>query len=102
MRETADKAYRNTLLLMMGLTRIISKADFSPPTKWLAVLENIRISSDILNAKLYEVDEDLGDEFVEKEQLLEKRLGSEKFYSQQEINDLKDKRNSIKIQMPRF
>lgn len=81
---------------------MVSRAEFSPPSKWLAVFENIRISSDILNAKLCEVDEEVGDEFFEKEELIEKKMGSEKFYSTEEIEDLKEKRKNIRIQMPRF
>lgn len=102
MKKTAQKAYRNALLALLGVTKMVSRADFTPPSKWLAVFENIRISSDIVHAKLYEIDEEIGDEFFEKEELLEKKIGSEKFYSVEEVENLKKNRKDIDIQMPRF
>lgn len=102
MKKTAKKAYRNLLLAMLGATRIVSRADFSPPSKWMAVFENIRISSDIAHAKLYEIDEDVGEEFFEKEDLIERKFGGEKFYSAEEFRRLKDSRKDIDIQVPRL
>lgn len=102
MKNTAQKAYRNALLAMLGVTRVLSRADFSIPSKWLAFFENIRISSDIVHAKLYEIDEEVGEEFFEKEELVEKKFGHEKFYSQEEVDELKKNRKDIDIQIPRL
>lgn len=102
MKQTARKAYKNALLAMLGITRVLSRADFSLPSKWLAVFENIRISSDIAHAKLYELDEDVGEDFFEKEELVEKKFGDEKFYSVEEVEELKDNRKDIDIQLPKF
>lgn len=87
---------------MMGVTRAVSRADFTPPSKWLAVLENIRISSDIAHAKLYEMDEEVGEEYFEKENLVERKFGSEKFYSVDEVEELKEKRSDINIRIPKY
>lgn len=102
MNKTAKKAYKHALLAMLGVTRVVSRADFAIPSKWLAVFENIRISSDIVHAKLYEIDEEVGEEFFQKEELVEKKLGNEKFYSTDEVKELKENRNNISVQIPRF
>jgi hypothetical protein len=102
MKNTAQKAYRNALLAMLGATRVLSRADFSIPSKWLSFFENIRISSDIAHAKLYEIDEEVGEEFFEKEELVEKKFGHEKFYSQEEVEELKENSKDIDIQLPKL
>lgn len=102
MKKAAKKAYKNALLTMLGVTRLVSRAEFSPPSKWLAVFENIRISSDIAHAKLSTIDEEVGEEFIEKEEIVQKKLGKEKFYSQKELEELKDNSKDIDVQMPRF
>lgn len=102
MKKTAKIAYRKSLLALLGLTHLVSKADFSVPSKWLAVFENIRISSDIVHTKLSTVDKEVEKEFLEKEELMEKKLGNEKFYSQEELEYLKANKNNINVHIPSF
>ncbi|MFT4892823.1 MAG: hypothetical protein ACI8Z7_000611 [Candidatus Nanohaloarchaea archaeon] len=102
MKKTARKAYRKALLALLGLTHIVSKADYTFPSKWLTVFENIRISSDIAHTKLSKVDEEVEKEFLEKEEIMEKKLGKEKFYSQEELDYLKANKGNISVQIPRF
>jgi hypothetical protein len=102
MKKTAKKAYRNSLLALLGLTHLVSRAEVSIPSKWLAVFENIRISSDMAHTKLSSVDEQVEKEFLEKEEIMEKKLGNEKFYSQEELDYLIENRNNINVQIPRF
>ncbi len=85
------------MLTLLGATRALSRADFRPPSKLASMIESVRASSDILYFKLTSIDEEVGDEFIEKEEILEKRLGKEKFYSVQELQDLKDNRENIKV-----
>ena len=102
MKKAAKRAYRDALLTLLGVTRLISRAEFSPPSKWLAVIENIRLSSNIAHAKLYKVDEEVGEEFFKKEEIVEKKFGNEKFYSADEVEELKANRDNIRVQIPRF
>jgi hypothetical protein len=102
MKQKIKNVYRKALLALLGLTHIVSRADYSFPSKWLAVFENIRISSDIAHAKLSTMDEQVEKEFLEKEEIMEKKLGNEKFYSQEELEYLKSNKGNIKVQMPRF
>lgn len=97
MDRITKTVYRNTLLLLLGATRALGKIEFSPPTKWLSVVESVRASSDILYFKLSSLDEDVEKEFVQKEEIIEKRLGKEKFYSDTELNDLKRKKGEITL-----
>ena len=94
--------YRSMLLVLLGATRALARADVKPPTKWLVFLEGLQASSDILYVKLSSFDEEVGDEFMEKEDILERRLGMKKFYSENEIQQLKEKQDQINIQKPKF
>lgn len=102
MAEIRKTIYRNALLTLLGATRAVARADFKPPTKWLTFFEGIKVSSDMLYVKLSSLDEDVGNEFIQKEELLEMRLGMKKFYDENEIKELKEKQNEISIQKPRF
>ena len=102
MVEIRKTLYRNALLTLLGATRAISRADFKPPSKWLTFFEGIKVSSDMLYVKLSNLDEDVGNEFIEKEELLEMKLGKKKFYDENEIQELKEKQNEINIQKPKF
>lgn len=102
MAEIRETLYRNTLLTLIGATRAIARADFKPPTKWLTFFEGVQASSDMLYVKLCNIDEEVGDEFIEKEELLEMKLGRKKFYDENEIQELKEKQDEIQIQNPKF
>ena len=102
MAEIRKTLYRNMLLTLLGATRAIARADFKPPTKWLTFFEGVRASSDMLYVKLCNMDEEVGDEFIEKEELLEMKLGRKKFYDENEIQELKDKQEEIQIRKPKF
>lgn len=102
MEDIKNRLYRNMLLTLLGATRAVARADFKPPTKWLSFLEGIQTSSDMLYVKLCNMDEEVGNEFVKKEELLEMKLGRKKFYSEDEIRELKEKQDQIHIQKPRF
>mgnify|MGYP006928085768 CR=1 FL=1 len=90
-------AYQNTLLTLLGLTKAFAKADVHIPTKWLSFLDSLRASSELLHMKLSTIDEEVEDEFIWKEEMIEKRLGIERFYSAEELEDLKSNREKITI-----
>lgn len=100
--RTTEKAYKNALLTLLGVTRIVSRTDVTLPSKWLSVFENVRISSDILHTKLSTIDNEVEKEFREKEELVEKKFGKEKFYCEEELSELKDKSKEINIQIPKI
>jgi len=102
MAEIRKTLYRNALLTLLGATRAVARADFKPPTKWLTFFEGIKVSSDMLYVKLSNLDKDVGNEFIEKEELIEMKLGRKKFYDEDEIQELKEKQNEIDIQKTKF
>lgn len=102
MAKIQKTLYRNALLTLLGATRAVARVNFKPPTKWLTFFEGIRVSSDMLYVKLSNLDKDVGNEFVEKEELIEMRLGKKKFYDEDELQKLKEKQNEIDIQRPKF
>ncbi len=82
---------------MLGVTEVLSKADYHLPTKWYAMIDSLRASSGAVHARLSTLDEDVEREFRHKEEMLERRFGSRKFYEQEEIDELREKINEIKI-----
>jgi hypothetical protein len=99
MKKTKIKkeAYQKTLLTLLGVTRVFAKADIRIPSKWLSFLNSLRASSELLHLKLSRIDREVEDEFIWKEEMIEKRLGTEAFYSEEELEDLKDNREKIKV-----
>ncbi len=68
-----------------------------PPTKWVTLFDSVRASSGMVHTKLSSIDEEVGEEFIEKEEIFEKKIGKKKFYSEDEVEELKEKRNKIKV-----
>jgi len=97
MHQIRKTVYRNSLLALLGLTRVLSLADMKPPTKWVTLFDSVRASSGMVHTKLSSIDEEVGEEFIEKEEIFEKKIGKKKFYSEDEVEELKEKRNKIKV-----
>lgn len=102
MEDIKKTLYRNMLLTLLGATRAVARTDFKPPSKWMAVFDSLRASSDMLYFKLSSLDREVEEEFIKREELIEMRLGKKKFYSENEIKELKEKQDQIQIQKPKF
>jgi len=92
-----QKLYRHALFLMLAVTRAFNRADLNLPTKWYSLVDSLRASSGVLHTKISMIDEDVEKEFREVEKQLDRRLGNEKFYSEEEVEELREKINDIKI-----
>ncbi len=97
MNKAYETVYRTSLLTLLGVTRFFSKIDIEPPGKWLPIFDSMKASSDMVHYKLSELDNDVEKEFVEKEEMIEKRLGRKRFYSKDELDGLKEKKGEIVI-----
>lgn len=51
----------------------------------------------MIHTKLSTLDEEVEEEFLEKEEIFEKKIGKKKFYSSDELEELKEKRKQIKV-----
>ncbi|MFB6200242.1 MAG: hypothetical protein ABEJ83_05135 [Candidatus Nanohaloarchaea archaeon] len=92
------KIYRKGLMLMLGATKAVSEAPIPDATPKAAVLkDSFKASTDMLHLKLSELDDEVGSEFVKREDRLDRRLGRKKFYSQKEIELLKRNRDRISV-----
>lgn len=96
-RKTYETVYRTSLLMLLGVTRAFSRLDIDPPGKWLPIFDSMRASSEMVHCKLSELDTEVEKEFVEKEDMIEKRLGKEKFYSEDELDGLKNRKGEITL-----
>jgi hypothetical protein len=88
MRDIKNRIGKIALLGMMASTKAISRADITIPGKWHAVFDNIRFASFIAYGKLSRVNSDLDRDLIEKEEMLDRRMGNKKFYDQQDLHEL--------------
>lgn len=95
--NTKRRFYRNTLFVLLAVTRAFHRADFNLPVKWYSLLDSLRVSSGMLYDKISMIDEDVEQEFRQVEKQIDRRLGNEKFYSEDEIEKLQGKINEIKL-----
>lgn len=82
---------------MLAATRAFNRADIHLPVKWYSFIDSLRVSSGVLHNKICMIDEEVEKEFREVEKKVDRRLGNEKFYSEEEIEELRNKINEIKI-----
>lgn len=92
-----QRAYRSALFLMLVATRAFNRADLNLPTKWFSLIESLRASSGILHNRIGMIDEEVEEEFHEVEKQFDRRLGKEKFYSEEEVEELREKINEIQV-----
>ncbi|MFB6190541.1 MAG: hypothetical protein ABEJ91_03125 [Candidatus Nanohaloarchaea archaeon] len=92
-----EKFYRNALFVLLAVTRALHRADFHLPVKWYSMLDSLRVSSGVLHERIGMIDEEVEEEFREAEKQFDRRIGKEKFYSEDEIKELQGKINEIKL-----
>lgn len=99
MKERLPKnlAYKYTLFMVLALTRAFSRADYHVPTRWYSIIDSLQVSSGILHERISTLDKDVEKKFREKERMIDRRLGKEKFYSPDEIKQVREKLEDIKV-----
>lgn len=95
--KTGQRFYRSTLFLLLAVTRALHRADFNLPVKWYSMLDSLRVSSGVLHDKIGMIDQDVERDFREVEKQIDRRLGNEKFYSEEEVEKLQGKINEIRL-----
>lgn len=96
-RRTLDPLKRKFLVLSMGFCRLVSKLELNLPSKWISLLESVRTSANIVYGKLSSIDSEASEEVVKKENMIERRFGERKFYSEEDLEELSNKKGSISI-----
>ncbi len=96
-RKVPQAFYRNALLILLGVTRFLSRADYNVPTKWYSFINSLAASSGMLHERIAFMDEEVEREFLEKEDMLERRMGRKKFYSEEEIEELRERIQEIQL-----
>ncbi len=97
LKDARKMLYRQMLFLMLGVTHILAAADFHIPTKWYTFLDSIQTSSNVLHDRIATIDDEVERDFRHREEMLERRLGRKKFYSTDEIEQLQDKIEDIRV-----
>lgn len=96
-RELRKKARKKILLASLGVTRAISSIDYNIPSKWLSILNSVTVSSETAHARLSMLDEEVQKEYLEKEEMVERRLGKRKYYDDHEIEEIREEINKKEL-----
>ncbi len=95
--EAKRRIYRPVLFLMLAVTRGFNRFDWNLPTKWYSFIDSLRVSSGVLHERIGMIDEEVEEEFREVEKRIDRRLGNEKFYSEEEIEKLQNKISEMRV-----
>ena len=85
------------MLASLGVTRAISSIDHNIPSKWLSIINSVTVSSETAHARLSMLDEEVQKEYLEKEEMIERRLGKRKYYDDREIDEIREKINEKEL-----
>jgi len=96
-RELRKKVRKKILLASLGVTRAISSIDYNIPSKWLSILNSVTVSSETAHARLSMLDEEVQKEYLEKEEMVERRLGKRKYYDDHEIEEIREEINKKEL-----
>lgn len=96
-KDIHEKVRRNILLASLGATRALSSVDYNIPSKWLSVIDSVTVSSETAHATLSMLDEDVQREYMEKEEMIERRLGKRSFYDDKDLDEIRKKINKAEI-----
>jgi len=97
LQRASDICYKYSLFTVLGVTRALERADYHIPSKWYSILDSVRATSSILHGKVSTIDEEIEEEFREKEDMIDRHLGKKKFYDEDEVEKLRDKMEEIEI-----
>lgn len=97
MRRTKRRMQKPLLFLLLAVTRAFNRLDIPLPLRWYSLIDSIQVSSGILHDRIGMIDEEVEQEFRRVEKQFDRRIGNEKFYSEDEIQELRSKINEIQI-----
>lgn len=89
---------KKLLMTSLGVTKLFSRTDPNLPVKWYSLYDSLRVSSEVVHARLAVMDEEVQQEYREREKQIERRLGRTKLYDDEEIQELQQKIDSIRIE----
>lgn len=92
-----NKAQKTLLFTLLAVTRFLHRADFNVPLRWYSLIDSLRVSSGILHQRIGFVDEEVSEEFQRMEKQFDRRIGKEKFYDEEEIDELREKIKQVQV-----
>ncbi|MFB6145310.1 MAG: hypothetical protein ABEJ99_02270 [Candidatus Nanohaloarchaea archaeon] len=95
--EVRQLGYRYLLLMLLAVTRAVASFDVAVPPRWMSILDSVRASSGMMHVKLSALDEDVSNDFIKKEETLERTMGKIKYYDVEELKELKKKSHKIEV-----
>lgn len=73
------------------------KYDLGVPLRVSYFIDALSTSSDVAHTQISLIDEEVGDEFRQKTEVLERKIGIGKLYSKEEVEELCNKRDQLKV-----
>ena len=96
-RKFKRKVRRYSLFALLAVTRALYRADYHIPIKYYSVIDSMRASSGLLHERISFIDADVEKDFRKKEKALDRHLGREKFYDENEIERLRKNHDQLNI-----
>ncbi|MFB6241844.1 MAG: hypothetical protein ABEJ36_03520 [Candidatus Nanosalina sp.] len=90
--------YKKSLLGALAVTRAFEKIEYPVPNHWKAIFDTLSVSSSVAHEQISLLDEEVEQEFEEKEEKITRALGlGDKLYSEEELRKLEERKNEIEL-----
>lgn len=86
MTKILSKAVRKILLVLIGVTGLISSNQKTVPGKWDTVHRSFRAYCQKIHLKLIQTDKKTADKYMDMEDNLKTKVGMKKLYNKEELD----------------
>jgi hypothetical protein len=97
MKSLKRQVRRKVLMTSLGVTKLVAEADVAVPTTWHGFYNTVKLSSEIFHTRLSTMDRNVERDFRRIEERFGRKLGTRRLYSDEEIEELRDKIEEIEI-----
>jgi hypothetical protein len=84
--------YRNSLVSFLAVSRAVQRLDYPIYNHWKSFMETVKVSSDVFYAGVTFLDDDIEEEFEEKQEKVNSKLGIGKMYEKDQIDKLREEK----------
>lgn len=92
-RSIKDQIRHKIMISSMGISRALAESELYVPTRWKSLFEPLQTSSDLVYMRLCTIDGEAEDDLKR----IEKKIGTRRLYDEDEVKELRDKIEDIRI-----
>lgn len=75
----------------------LERLNYHLPYRWLQLIDTLSTSSTVAYSQISLIDEDVEEEFEKRKRRIRRKLNDEKLYSEEEIEELSERREEIEL-----